>query len=128
MDKQSLENCQKTLIKLKKFMDIAVSIQADYTQAACIQAFEFTFEVFWKTFQKIGQSQGVMIGSPKTAFSFAFEAGFIDNEDVWIDLLNDRNMTTHTYHEMLAQQIFTRIKEHYIHAFEKAYVKLQSVD
>lgn len=127
MHAQSLTNCQKTLTKLTEFLAISGQQQeTDIMQAAVIQAFEYTFEVFWKTFQKIGQSEGVSIGSPKAAFAFAYQSGLIENENVWLDLLNDRNMTTHTYHEVVANQIYIRIKNTYVDAFEKAYVILKA--
>ena len=124
MNQQSIQNCQKTLQKLTEFLAIDERINEEYTHAAVIQAFEFTFEVFWKTFQKIGQAEGVTIGSPKAAFLFAYQSGLIENENIWLDLLHDRNMTTHTYHEVVAHQILKRIREHYLNAFQYAYQKL----
>ncbi len=121
MYKQSLLNCEKALQKLNEFLAVTQHLNKDYTQAAVIQAFEFTFEVFRKTFQKIGRSEGIAIGSPKSAFSFAYQSGLIEDENIWLDLLNDRNMTTHSYHEIIAQKIFSNIKEKYVFVFQKAY-------
>lgn len=124
MNQQALLNCEKTVKKLVEFLAISERINEEYSRAAVIQAFEYTFEVFWKTFQKIGQSEGVMIGSPKAAFAYAFQAGLIKHENIWLKLLNDRNMTTHTYHEMIAKEIYERIKSEYVFEFQAAYSAL----
>jgi nucleotidyltransferase substrate binding protein (TIGR01987 family) len=126
ISQQSLKNCEKAVEKLVEFLKFWESHPSEAVQAGVIQAFEFTFEVFWKTFQKIGQSEGVAIASPKSALSFALQSGLIENETVWLNLLNDRNMTSHTYHEMLAQEIFERIKEAYALEFENVYKKLSA--
>lgn len=126
MHAHTLSNCEKALTKLNEFTQIARQHQeTDVFQAAVIQAFEYTFEVFWKTFQKIGQGEGVTIGSPKSAFKFAFQSGLLSEEQVWLDILNDRNMTTHTYHEQIAQQIYARIKNQYVTAFQHALASLK---
>jgi len=126
INQQSLKNFEKAVEKLIEFLNFWESHPSEAVQAGVIQAFEFTFEIFWKTFQKIGQSEGVAIASPKAALSFAFQSGFIENEAIWLNLLNDRNMTSHTYHEMLAQEIFERIKEAYALEFDKVYKKLST--
>jgi nucleotidyltransferase substrate binding protein (TIGR01987 family) len=125
MNKQSLQNCEKALKKLTDFLEEAKKNPTQLAQAGVIQAFEFTFEVFWKTFKKLGQADGVAIGGPKGAFSYAFQVDLIENEQIWLNLLDDRNMTTHVYHEELAQQIFERIKNDYMEAFRAALLSLQ---
>lgn len=114
---QYIENCQRALSKLKEFIDIAKTNDTEYMHAAVIQAFEYNFELFWKTFQKIANKEGEKIGSPKQAFSFAFQSGLIKNEDIWLSILHDRNLTTHTYHRELADQIYNRIADLYYQAF-----------
>lgn len=118
--RQSIENCQRALAKLKEFLDIAKTNDAEYMHAAVIQAFEYNFELFWKAYQKIANREGEKIGSPKQAFAFAFQSGLIKNEEVWLNILNDRNLTTHTYHRELADQIYTRIAHLYYDAFRDA--------
>lgn len=118
--RQSIENCKKALSKLKEFLDIAKTNDAEYMHAAVIQAFEFNFELFWKTYQKIANNEGIKIGSPKQAFSFAFQSGLIKNEEVWLSILNDRNLTTHTYHREISGQIYQRIANQYYDAFAEA--------
>lgn len=124
MDHQTISNCHKTLQKLIEFLAISENINQDYTRAAVIQAFEFTFEVYWKTFQKLGQAEGLSIASPKAAFLYGYQAGIIKNESAWLNILKDRNLTTHTYHDMLAKEIYARIKAEYLFEFQAVYEAL----
>lgn len=124
MNQQSLANCKKALEKLTQFLKLAETDPNEAVQAGVIQAFEFTFEVFWKIFQKLGQNEGMAVAGPKSALSYAFQAELIEDEKIWLDLLGDRNLTTHVYHEQLAQQIFEHIKNVYIHEFRSVYAKL----
>ena len=74
---------------------------------ALIQRFEFTFELAWKTAAEVLREQGVVpeILSPKSVFRAAFNAGYVINENVWLDILNDRNCMSHTYDEQSSARI-----------------------
>lgn len=82
---------------------------------ALIQRFEFTFELAWKTTAEVLREQGIVpeILSPKTVFRAAFNAGFITKENVWLDILNDRNSMSHTYDEQSAERIADDICNRY---------------
>lgn len=78
-----------------------------------IQRFEFSIELFWKLLKKVLENQGVSVDYPKQALREAFSGHLIDDENVWITMLNDRNLTSHTYNTELADQIFARLKTYY---------------
>ena len=113
-----LINFEKTLKQLKSF--VALPIQNDRDKAGIIQAFEYTFEQCWKSLQKKAGHEGVQIGSPKRAFMFAFQNGWIkkDAEDVWLQMIEDRNLTSHTYKEDVAAEVLNRIVGQYISCFD----------
>lgn len=124
MAKKGLENFALTLKKLNEFT--AEPIQSDRDKAGVIQAFEFTFEQCWKALQQEANIQGVSVGSPKTAFEFAMQNSLISNADekIWLEMLQDRNLTSHTYKKELADQVITRIKKNYVSALQQLYVRL----
>lgn len=122
---KALSNCHMALKKLEDFVKISQEEDSEIVRAAVIQAFEFNFEAFWKLFQKIAGEEGIIANSPKAAFSAAFQLGFIEDENAWLSILNDRNLTTHTYHEDLAIEIFNRIKKSYLNEFIFALKKVQ---
>jgi len=125
MANHDLENFQKTLHQLRAFL--AAPIVDDRDRAGIIQAFEFTFEQSWKAIQKIAGKAGSQVGNPKQAFSFAMQSGWIDpkEESFWLKLLEDRNLTSHTYKMDLANQVLERVQSQYLLMFETLYRALE---
>ena len=118
-------NFEKALEQLKTFLKKPV--QDDRDSAGVIQAFEFTFEQAWKTIQKIATREGVPIGSPKKAFGFALQSGWLEleEESIWLTMIQDRNLSSHTDQQKLAKEIFHRIQAHYVTALEKLLTQIQ---
>ena len=79
---------------------------------ACIQRFEFSFELGWKAIKESLKQQGLECQSPKSCLREAFRQGWIDDENAGIVLLDDRNLTSHTYDEELAEVIYKRLQQH----------------
>jgi nucleotidyltransferase substrate binding protein (TIGR01987 family) len=78
-----------------------------------IQRFELTFELFWKVVRRLLARQGIEANSPRTVVQQAYRLGWLDDEQRWLKLLEDRNLTSHTYREALAQEIYSRIPAHH---------------
>ena len=78
-----------------------------------IQRFEFCFELGWKLVKKLlMDSEGIEALSPKKALQFAYQVGWIEDETVWLKMLNDRNSTSHTYREDYALEIYSHLSIH----------------
>lgn len=77
---------------------------------ACIHRFEYTYELFWRLLKKIVESEGGEAPFPKIAFQAAYQANLIDNENIWLAMLQARNLTTHTYNVELADKVYNDIK------------------
>jgi len=118
-------NFEKSFKKLKSFVD--QGIKDDLDRAGLIQGFEFTFEQSWKAIQKKATSEGIAINSPKQAFSWAMKQSWIasSEESKWLDMLADRNLTTHTYREELAQNVADHIEKVYVTLFEGLLKKIR---
>ncbi len=104
-------------------------VEDDRDKAGIIQAFEFSFELTWKVLQKIAGKQGVQIASPKAAFSFALQAGIIlpDEESNWTRMLEDRNLTSHSYDQDLAHEIYQRIRDSHSGSLTTLFLRLEGV-
>ncbi len=90
---------------------------------ATIQRFEFTIELFWKLLKAILKEKGVDVHYPKDVLKEAYRGHLIDHEDVWVSMLHDRNLTSHTYDEKLADEIYERIRG-YIPVFRDTLISL----
>ena len=83
---------------------------------ATIQRFKFTFEVIWKTMKLYLERQGYECGGSRSTLKKAFAENLIptpEEADRRLQMLEDRNLTTHAYDEMLARQIYGHIVQHY---------------
>ena len=107
-------NLQAAFTRLETFLSFP--IQDDRDEAGVIQAFEFTFELAWKTLQALAEAEMLSVATPKAALRFALRAGFInaDDEALWLQMLEDRNLTSHTYKAEFARIIFGRIQAQYL--------------
>ena len=123
-----LLNFKKTLRQLKAFVSTPVANDRD--RAGVIQAFEYTFEKCWKALPKRAGKEGIEIASPKKAFSFAFQNSWIpkDKEKLWLKMLEDRNLTSHTYKEDVAKEVLRKIVAEYVPGFEALLLKLDTPD
>jgi nucleotidyltransferase substrate binding protein (TIGR01987 family) len=119
------KNFETALNKLVMFS--AMPLKDDLDKAGLIQGFEFTFEQCWKAIQKASGSEGVRIASPKPAFTWALEKGWIpaSEERVWLDMLEDRNLTTQTYREEIAHSVVKNIKASYVSSFQRLLVQIK---
>ena len=95
--KISLKNIDKALEELKSYVEEPIETNRD--RAGIIKAFEFTFELFWKTYQKLAQNEGLEVGGPKSSLKAAFQMGLVlpEEENIWLRMLDDRNLMFHVY-------------------------------
>ncbi len=79
-----------------------------------IQRFEFTFEVAWKLAKVYLHYIGLEAIGPRNIIKESFAAKIISDGGAWIDMLEDRNKTSHIYNEKQAREIYIRVKDvHY---------------
>jgi nucleotidyltransferase substrate binding protein (TIGR01987 family) len=112
MCKQSLllSDLEKALEQLSKAL--ASSPSSDLEKAGCIQYFEFSFELAWKCIKETSQEQGLPeCLSPKSCLRLAFSQEWIDDEETWLNMLQARNLMTHTYDARDALKIYTSLSK-----------------
>jgi len=76
-----------------------------------IQRFEFTFELAWKLLRMILLNEGIESNTPRAVLKEAYLAKLISDGEGWIDMLEDRNKTSHLYDEKIATAIYQKIKK-----------------
>ena len=128
MDSQELIiDFKKALLQLQDALRLPA--QNDVIKAGCIQYFEFTFELSWKTIKRIAEGEGISdCNSPKSAFKAAFANGWIQDEEVWLDMLTSRNKMSHTYSAEDAMEVFDKLRAYLpaLHQLAEKFSKLIS--
>lgn len=125
---QRFNQFKKALSQLTKFMQKTALNELE--EQGLIQAFEYTHELAWKVQKDFLESQGVpeLFGSKNVARE-AFKTGLIDDGEVWLHMIESRNLTSHTYNEETTRQILKAIQDEYFEAFWalcRRFEKLQS--
>lgn len=113
--KERLAESVRAWKTFKKALDIArpSTLERD----GVIQRFEFTFESIWKTAQLyLREIESITANSPKECIRALGEAGLLSESETIkaLAMANDRNLTAHTYIELVANQIYRRSKKHLI--------------
>jgi len=120
----SLEKLKNAFDKLISGAKLAEDTDDDLYKDGVIQRFEFTYELLWKTIKIYLEDQGIIVRSPRESFKEAFRLNLIEDEKLFLDMLKDRNNTTHIYNKETAEDIFNRIKSNYIPAIKQVLKKI----
>jgi nucleotidyltransferase substrate binding protein (TIGR01987 family) len=87
-----------------------IQIENDIVYDGVIQRFEFTFELSWKLMKLFLEYNGITeMKSPRTTIREAFAYGLIEDGEQWIDMMVDRNKTSHLYDEEEAKIIYEKV-------------------
>jgi nucleotidyltransferase substrate binding protein (TIGR01987 family) len=78
----------------------------EFTRDSVIQRFEYTLELSWKIAKKYLESQGIQTTTPKDVIREGAKAGILRNPERWMEFIEKRNLTSHTYNEAVATEVF----------------------
>ena len=111
--------------KLQEGVDIAAD---ELEKDGVIQRFEFTFELLWKVLKIFLKNKGIETKTPKDSLKEAFRVGWLKDEKAFLDMLEDRNKTSHIYDHEIAEEIFQNIKNNYVGAIKGVLENLKGPD
>lgn len=118
-----IDNFTKALLRLNEALEVME--ENKFKPDVCIQRFEFTYEMCWKTLQSALREKGIMATSPREVIEKANKESLIENMEIWIDMKNSRNDSSHEYNEETAKEIYSRIPQ-YAKEFEFVLERLKS--
>ncbi|MFM7454458.1 MAG: nucleotidyltransferase substrate binding protein [Cyanobium sp.] len=115
---QRFSNYCRALAQLETFLEPPSLNERE--QQGLIKAFEYTFELAWNTLRDLLRSQGdaTLLGSRDTLRE-AFRLGLIENGEAWMLMIQDRNLTSHTYNRPTADAIAVNIVGSYLPCFQQ---------
>ena len=122
-----LQRLERAYFRLLEVLENFDPLEVDIALDATIQRFEFTFELSWKAIKKFAEFMGLEgCNSPRSCIKLAYRLGWISDQNMWLGLLEARNLTPHTYNIATAWKVYNLIKENY-KAFEELLEKLKEV-
>ena len=101
-----LESLRKAVVRLREALKAPGT---DLSRDAAIHRFEFCFELAWKTIQGRALDEGLECQSPKGCLKLALKLRWLAEETSWLEMLEDRNQTSHTYDEEVAKRVYNRL-------------------
>jgi nucleotidyltransferase substrate binding protein (TIGR01987 family) len=135
MDNQNIRwvrrwgNYQKALQQLKEAVELKRQRElSNLEKQGMIQAFEYTHELAWKMLSDFLKSRGAAeIYGSRDASRQAFQLGLVEDGELWMKMIQSRNLTSHVYDESIAEEMIRLISDHYYDAFEKLSMKMQEL-
>jgi len=123
---QRFDNVKKAFGQLAKF--IKKGELSELEQQGLIQSFKYTYELAWKTLKDYFERQGETdIHGSRDAFRLAFRYGLIEDGETWMDMIESRTLTAHTYNEDIAKDIADKIFNRYFPEFQALQTKMESL-
>lgn len=123
---QRFENYKQALLNLSETIDcIQKEGNSKIYTMALVQAFEMTFELGWKTLKDYLEYSGIMVNTPRDSIKEAFKMNFINDGQGWIEMMEARNKTVHTYKEEFAKGLCNDILTNYFNMFNELSIFLE---
>lgn len=125
---EKFDSYSTALKRLKEAIDLYKKEENAVLLDGTIQRFEFTVELGWKLlkeyleYEKFGE-----FNSPRATVKEAYRVGLIENGELWLDMLDDRNLTSHTYDEIVAKEIYRNILNSHYNVLARLEQKMKSV-
>ncbi len=121
-------NFGRALTRLNESFEIQSELTekglADIYLDVSVKRFEFTFEMSWKAITRVLAMLGLEAKNPRACFKEAFQQKLIKDEALWLDMIEMRNLSSHTYDESEMYHLVGKL-EAYINAFSQLYNELQ---
>ena len=112
---QKLYDFKQALARLEEALSKDPEKDSLYLDAV-IQRFEFTYELCWKLQKAYLAYLGIEANNPRSVIRESLKQRLIDevHAQTWFAMIDQRNLTTHTYHLALAKNVYTAIKTQFI--------------
>ena len=115
--KQRFQNFDRAFILLREALEDKRPLSM-LEKEGVIQRFEYSYELAWKTLKDYLEASGVTINpvTPRQVLKEAFAAKIITDGQVWINMLDNRNLLSHTYDFSVFEVAVKAIAAHYLPA------------
>ena len=113
--KQRFDNLQRAYRRLCSMLELLQhDPDSEVVRIAVIKAYESTFELSWKTLKDYLAYNGIDARLPREVIKQAFATGLLADGELWIAMLEERNLMAHTYDDTKAKAAVTQIQSRYL--------------
>jgi len=125
--KQRFENFESAFMLLKGAFEKDITEMSDLEKEGVVQRFEYTFELAWKALKDYLVYGGIVFDqiTPRRVIKEAFAAKIIEDGQTWIDMLEQRNLMSHTYDRKTFDDVIRNISQRYFAALEQVFTWLK---
>ncbi len=124
--KQRFSNYERALKQLTEGIEENEGTTSNLIKEGIIQRFEFTHELAWKVMKDFLQYEGVQdVVGARSATRGAFNQDLITEGQTWMDMIESRNKTVHTYQEAILIEEYQKIVTLYLPLFTHFYHKMK---
>jgi nucleotidyltransferase substrate binding protein (TIGR01987 family) len=123
---QRFNNFKRAILLLRSALEErALSEYSNLEQEGIIQRFEYTLELAWKVLKDRMEDDGIIIDtiSPKGVIRQAFNSKYINNPEIWMRMIGDRNLLSHTYDFEQFSVILQTVKNEYLPVLDGFYLE-----
>ena len=115
---QRFENFDRALALLQDALARGPSALTQLEKEGVVQRFEYTLELAWKTIKDYLEESGLVLTAvtPRQVVKDAFAARIVADGQTWIDMLDHRNLLSHTYDPVNFEQAVDAIHDRYLAA------------
>lgn len=121
---QRFVNFEKAFLQLRSAVK-SIDALDDLSKEGMIQRYEYTLELAWKTLKDFLESKAVIASFPKDVIRHAFQTELIEDGELWMEILKQRNLLSQTYNEEVFKIAIDGIVNVYFYEIEKLYVLLK---
>lgn len=104
-----LSDFKKAVSRLKEVLDLKKN---KVVRDSAIKRFEICFDLAWKAVKLYAKKQGIECYSPRQCFKTAFQLKLINNQEGWLKMIDDRNITVNICKEEYADKVYKHFKKH----------------
>lgn len=126
--KQRFSNFDRAFVLLRQALEDGAEALSPLEKEGVVQRFEYSFELAWKTAKDYLEEGGVVITplTPRQVIKEAFSAKIIADGQVWINMLDHRNLLSHTYDQDVFSKTVDAIESCYLPAMELLHTFLKA--
>ena len=115
--RQRFVNFEKAFLQFKEGIELKNPNKIE--KQGIIKTFEYSYELAWNTLKDYLESKNIDVKFPRDTIKQAIHYEILDDGELWMDMLDKRNLLVHTYDEKTSEFALRPIKDNYYKALLK---------